>query len=108
MKTKEVKIVPLQGDLVSDNLDQLKANFLFLLKTKNLRGLILQMEQVRLIDVAGMSLLVDLSLKLKARGGRLALLKANPQIAHQLLVAELFRFIPLLGDENQARQWMKQ
>lgn len=99
---QEVLLARIKGEMDLASADKIRAEVDECLKEGELRHLVLDLSGVTFIDSSGIGVILGRYRKLAEGGGKLAILKPQPQVRRVLDIAGLSRLTPYYRNEKEA------
>lgn len=104
LRTKAgVDILRFQGDLSSDEMIRVK-NRLTRLLNKNHKKLLLDLEETKRVELAGLGMLVDRLIKIRERKGDLKLINLRPEVKQAFEMVGVSGLLQSFQNEEEAIQ----
>lgn len=98
---KNVLIVTVQGEIDMYNTDYMRSSIDNYLDQQSISYLVLNLEKVGFIDSSGLGIIIGRYKKMKANGGKVYIVGANPSVEKILVFSGINKIIPLYKNEQE-------
>lgn len=100
-KVRSILIVRLTGELDMLIADKMRLEIDKRIDEDGIKNLILNLEKVAFIDSSGLGAIIGRYKKVKAKGGRMFIVGAKPQVEKILYFSGVNRLVPLCNSEQE-------